>query len=64
MVGLIAALNITAKGLSILGPQLGAGLTALVTGLALAGAEAIATSPALGAIGLRYTIRRGRRGQL
>jgi hypothetical protein len=59
LVGLIAALNITAKGLSTLGPQLGAGLTALVTGLALAGAEAIATSPALGAIGLVLAVLTG-----
>jgi hypothetical protein len=59
LVGLIAALNITAKGLSTLGPELGAGLTALVTGLALAGAEAIATSPALGAIGLVLAVLTG-----
>jgi len=59
LVGLIAALNITAKGLSTLGPELGAGLTALVTGLALAGAEAIAASPALGAIGLVLAVLTG-----
>lgn len=50
--GLIAALNITARGLAKLGPSLGAGLTSLVVGLAAAGAAAIPLAPELGAIGL------------
>ena len=50
--GLIVALNVTARGLSTLGPSLGAGLTALVTGLTAAGSAAIGASVPLGAIGL------------
>lgn len=50
--GLIAALNITARGLATLGPSLGAGLTSLVVGLAAAGAAAIPLAPELAAIGL------------
>ena len=50
--GLIAALNITARGLAKLGPSLGAGLTSLVVGLAAAGAAAIPLAPELAAIGL------------
>lgn len=50
--GLIAALNITARGLATLGPSLGTGLTSLVVGLAAAGAAAIPLAPELAAIGL------------
>lgn len=50
--GLIAALNITARGLARLGPSLGTGLTSLVVGLAAAGAAAIPLAPELAAIGL------------
>ena len=50
--GLIAALNITARGLATLGPSLGEGLTSLVVGLAAAGAAAIPLAPELAAIGL------------
>ena len=50
--GLIVALNVTARGLSTLGPALGTGLISLVTGLAAAGATAAAASGPLGAIGL------------
>ena len=50
--GLIVALNVTARGLSTLGPALGTGLISLVTGLTAAGSAAIGASGPLGAIGL------------